>query len=103
MERMETVILTMMTSNNLQELEIIHHEDEIRKKNEQQIDIHALHDTTNTSSSESFNSAKSNNSSISFQTNSPEGLNIDADHDKKQFLLPLPIRYNDQYRIPKEQ
>jgi hypothetical protein len=88
---------------NLQELEIIHHEDEIRKKNEQQIDIHALHDTTNTSSSESFNSAKSNNSSISFQTNSPEGLNIDADHDKKQFLLPLPIRYNDQYRIPKEQ
>jgi hypothetical protein len=89
---------------NLQEFEIIHHEDEIRKKDEQQIDIHignisvnneALHDTTNTSSSESFNSAKSNNSSISFHTNSPEGLNTDADHDKKQFQSPLPIRYND--------
>jgi hypothetical protein len=80
---------------NLQELEITYHEVEIRKENGQQIDTDTLDKTTNTSSSESFNSAKSKNSPIPFQTNSPEGLNIDADHDKKQFQLPLPIRYND--------
>ena len=78
---------------NLQELEITYHEDENRKENEQQINNNTLDITTNTSSNDSFNSAL--NSPFPFQTNSPKGLNIDADHDKKQLQLPLPIRYND--------